>query len=134
MIEAIVVLGIFSVLLTAGANLLITTTRNSSRVAIQNEVRQEASKIMQDIITETRQASEYIIVNGDLITASASGTTTYHLDATTLLRNKAKFSSENVTVSNFNASSVNNSLVIVLTVQQKDESITLTDTVTPRSY
>lgn len=56
MIELVIILGIFGVLLLAGTDFLIATIKNSNRSAMENEVRQNANRIMQDIEAEARKA------------------------------------------------------------------------------
>lgn len=56
LVELIVTLGIFGVVMIAGSNFLIQTIRNSNQATIQNEVRQNASIILQDIVAQARKA------------------------------------------------------------------------------
>lgn len=57
LVELVVTLGIFGVIMIAGSNFLIQTIRSSNQATIQNEVRQNASLILQDIVVQARQTS-----------------------------------------------------------------------------
>lgn len=56
LVELMVTLGIFGVIMIAGSSFLIQTIRSSNQATIQNEVRQNASVILQDIIAQARRA------------------------------------------------------------------------------
>lgn len=56
LVELMVTLGIFGVIMIAGSSFLIQTIRSSNQATIQNEVRQNASVILQDIIAQVRKA------------------------------------------------------------------------------
>ncbi len=56
LIEIIMTMGIFGIIMVVGSNFLIQTIRNANQATIQNEVRQNASAIFQDIKTEARKA------------------------------------------------------------------------------
>lgn len=60
LVELVVIIGIFGVLLSVGTDFLIQTIRNSNRSAMENEVRQNASRIMQDIESEAKKADPAI--------------------------------------------------------------------------
>lgn len=57
LVELIIALGVFGVLMVAGADFLVSVVQNSNRATIESEVRQNASKIMQDLVTEGRKYS-----------------------------------------------------------------------------
>ena len=57
LVELLVVLGIMGVLILAGTDFLVQVVRNANRAAVENEVRQNASKIMQDMVSSIRGAS-----------------------------------------------------------------------------
>lgn len=56
LIELLVVLGLFAILTLSATNFLIQMVQNSNRVTTENEVRQNANKIMQEIGTSIRTA------------------------------------------------------------------------------
>lgn len=56
LVELVVTLGIFGVIMIVGSNFLIQTIKNANQAAVQNEIRQNASAILQDIVTQARQA------------------------------------------------------------------------------
>lgn len=56
LVELVVTLGVFGVIMIVGSNFLIQTIKNANQSSIQNEVRQNASVILQDIIAQARQA------------------------------------------------------------------------------
>lgn len=60
LVEMVIVLGIFGILMVAGTDFLIQAIRNSNRSAMENEVRQTASQIMQDIDAEARKADPLV--------------------------------------------------------------------------
>lgn len=55
-IELVFVLGVFAILMIAGTDFLVTTVRNASRAQIEQDVRQNASKILQDISRQVRKS------------------------------------------------------------------------------
>ncbi len=57
LVEVILVLGIFGILMIAGTDFLIQVVRNGNQATTQNEVRQNASKIMQDLEASIRSAA-----------------------------------------------------------------------------
>ncbi len=56
LIEMVIILAIFGILLVVGTDFLIQTIKSSNRSAMENEVRQNANQIMQDIGAEARKA------------------------------------------------------------------------------
>lgn len=105
LVEIMVVVAIFGVLMIVATDFFVSTLQNTNRSTMQNEVRQNAQKIMQDIISEIRRADSYTIVDtgpnkGDLISASATGTTTYHVDTTSwnITKNGVQLNSDSVVV------------------------------------
>lgn len=94
LIELLLVLGVFAIFLLAGTDFLIQTIQNSNRSAMENEVRQNAYRILQDIETEARKADPSIgfgFVGGagnlQMTTANASPTRTvaYSVNAAGIL-------------------------------------------------
>ncbi len=67
LIETLVVIGIFGILMLAGTAFLLSMMRNSNQIKIQTELRQTASRIMQDITSEMHK--------GGSITGTFSGST-----------------------------------------------------------
>lgn len=57
LVELVVTLGVFGVIMIVGANFLIQMIRSAGQAAVQNEVRQNASVILQDIAAQIRQGS-----------------------------------------------------------------------------
>mgnify|MGYP001588338254 CR=1 FL=1 len=55
LVELMVALGVFGIIMLSGSNFVIQTLRNSKQAAIQSEVRQNSSIILQDIITQDRR-------------------------------------------------------------------------------
>ncbi|MCL4397485.1 type II secretion system GspH family protein [Patescibacteria group bacterium] len=64
LIEIIVVIAVFGVLMLAGTSFLISVIRNANQVRIQNDVRQTASQIMEDIASEMRSATDVTFSSG----------------------------------------------------------------------
>lgn len=124
LIELVVVLGIFGILMVAGTEFFIQVIKNSNQATMQNEVRQEANKIMQDITNEARKNSNFASL--------------YSLNSGVLSKNGVPISSTSVAVTQWLISEN----TITLTVQQASmftrsdfqASVTLTQTVTPRVY
>ena len=56
LVELLITLGIFAVIMLVGSNFLIQTIRNANQAAVQNEVRQNASTILQGIVSQARQS------------------------------------------------------------------------------
>lgn len=56
-IELLVVILLFGVLMVTSTSVFINVFQNSNRASVQNEVRQNAGKIMQDLSAEIRKAS-----------------------------------------------------------------------------
>jgi len=56
LVELVVTLGVFGIIMIVGSNFLIQTIKSANQAAIQNEVRQNASVILQDIVAQARQA------------------------------------------------------------------------------
>ena len=52
LVEMVVVIGLFGLLMVAGTEFLIQVIQNGNRAQMQSEVRQNASAIMQDIISD----------------------------------------------------------------------------------
>lgn len=57
LVEIIVVIGVFGVLMVAGTEILIAVIKAQNRASIENEVRQNGSKIMQSLAASIRVAS-----------------------------------------------------------------------------
>lgn len=57
LVEILIVIGVFGILMIAGTDFLIQVVRNGNQAAVQNEVRQNASKILQDISASIRNSS-----------------------------------------------------------------------------
>lgn len=154
-VELVIVLGIFGILMVAGTDFLIQTIRNSNRSAIQNEVRQNASRVMQDIVTKMRDASLYSYTANTLTITNPNGTFTYNVDTNTgvLKLGTATIISDAVAVCGGACGSCGTSglslsgtypgpATISLTVQQAPRyahtdfcaKVTLLETVTPRRY
>ena len=129
MVELIVILAVFGVLMLAGTDFFIQVIHNSNRAAMENEVRQNASKIMQDITNEARKPGA----------TAASLNSIYTVSGGVLSKNGLSLSSTAVAV---NLSITGSPIVITLTVQQAagytrpdfQATVTLTNTVTPRVY
>ena len=71
LVELVVILSIFGILMIAGTDFLIQAVRNSNRSAMENEVRQNAGQILQDIDSEAKKADPsigftYVAGNGNL--------------------------------------------------------------------
>ncbi len=80
LIELLVAIGIFGILMVAGTDLLVKIIQNGNRAAMENEVRQNASLIMQDITAEVRSAATVtVLANNDLVV----GSKIYHVDLAT---------------------------------------------------
>lgn len=56
LIEIIVVLAIFGILIVAGSDFLISVIQNSNRARVENEVRQNANRILQELENSIRKA------------------------------------------------------------------------------
>ncbi len=124
LIELVVVLGIFGILMVAGTEFFIQVIKNSNQATMQNEVRQEANKIMQDVTNEARKGTPLSI---------------YTVDVNGVFnKNGVPISSTSVAVTQWQI--VGNT--VTLTVQQASRfvrsdfkaTVTLTQTVTPRVY
>ncbi len=55
-LERLIVIVLFGVLMVTATNVFISVCQNSNRASVQNEVRQNAGKIMQDLSAEIRKA------------------------------------------------------------------------------
>lgn len=124
LIELVVVLGIFGILMVAGTEFFIQVIKNGNQATMQNEVRQEANKIMQDVANEARKGTPLSV---------------YTVDADGVFnKNGIPISSASVAVTQWQI--VGNT--VTLTVQQASKfvrsdfqaKVTLTQTVTPRVY
>lgn len=124
LIELVVVLGIFGILMVAGTEFFIQVIKNGNQATMQNEVRQEANKIMQDVANEARKGTPLSV---------------YTVDADGVFnKNGVPISSASVAVTQWQI--VGNT--VTLTVQQASKfvrsdfqaKVTLTQTVTPRVY
>lgn len=130
LIELVVVLGIFGILMVAGTEFFIQVIKNGNQATMQNEVRQEANKIMQEVVNEARKPGA----------TAANLNTIYTVNSGVLSKNSNIFSSKAVAV-NLNISG--SPILITLTVQNAagalarsdfQATVTLTQTVTPRVY
>lgn len=133
LIEIMIVLAIFGVLMIAASDMLINVLQNSAKSVSQNEVRQNANKIMQDITSQIRGSTG--------VTQSASPWTingnTYTLNSGDLTKNGQTINTSKVSVQNLNIPTCSSSCQVTLTVQLKSDptiSITLNNTITPRQY
>ncbi len=153
LVEIVVVLGIFGILMVVGTDFFVSTIQSSNRTTIQNEVRQNAQKIMQDMVSQIRQATTPPVIGTNQLTV---GSVVYLVNTTdwSITKNGQKLNSNAVAVVNCGCvtscstsglvltPNSNGSISISLTVQQKPGPTrsdfcaisTLTDSATPRQY
>lgn len=146
LIELVVVLGIFGILMIAGTDFLIQAIRNSNRSAMENEVRQTANQIMQDIETEARKADPDIgfsFPEGNLQMTTVNSTllrvVKYSVSSGSLIKtvnggSPVILNSDKVVVSLTASQSSPGTLLVNLTVQDFQARVTLSDSITARRY
>ncbi|MBI3559111.1 type II secretion system protein [Candidatus Gottesmanbacteria bacterium] len=131
LIELVVVLGIFGILMVAGTEFFIQVIKNSNQATMQNEVRQEANKIMQDIVNEARKPGATYTSLNNLYTVSSG------------VLSKTGYGTISSRIVFVNLSISGSPILVTLTVQNDpvrfvrsdfQATVTLTQTVTPRQY
>lgn len=75
LVELVVVMAIFAVLAVVAANFLIATVSTSNRTVVENEVRQNASLIMEDMVAEIRKGSCVYFASNTMTISNAPATT-----------------------------------------------------------
>jgi prepilin-type N-terminal cleavage/methylation domain-containing protein len=161
LVEIIVVVGIFGILALAGTNVLIQALQGTNRAAIENEVRQNGARLMQDLVYELRRATAVSYApSGTAATLTINGgAVVFAQDASgRVTKNGQRITSEAVAVcqmASCGATSCSAPGMVVacsgspprcqitLTIQQKLSSssrsdfcakVTLTETATGRQY
>lgn len=71
LIELVVVMAIFGFLAVVATNFLLATVSTNSRITVENEIRQNAQKIMQDMSSEIKKAA-CVYFEGNIVTISDS--------------------------------------------------------------
>lgn len=131
LIEIMIVLAIFGVLMIAGSDMLINVLQNSAKSVTQNEVRQNANKIMQDITSQLRVS---------LVTGTNPWTinnNVYSLDTSThvLSKNSLPITTDKINVSSLSISCPSEcNISLTVTDKNGDNSYSLTNTIVPRQY
>lgn len=72
LIELVVVMAIFGFLAVVATNFLLATVATNTRITIENEVRQNAQKIMQDMSSEIKKAACVYFDNNTLTISDSS--------------------------------------------------------------
>lgn len=109
LIELIVVMALFGVLSVVASGYLVNVIQASNRTLVENEVRQEGTKIVQDISTEVRRSgcvffsgSTLTISDADVTSAGAScaggNVTTYTVSSGVISKNGQQINSPKVKV------------------------------------
>lgn len=157
LIELVVVMAIFGVLAVVASNFLLSSVSTNTRITIENEARQNASLVMQNISNELRRAVSVSFAGETLAIVDPAGkTTTFFVDGGVMKKNnepissgrlvfcKSNFVCDQTCVEGFVVSPtgiIKGPVTVTLNVRQKNNTsrqdscakISLTQTVTPRN-